>query len=228
MKNLLRIILISIFSLGTFLHAQDDLRNCKKRIKISGERNDGSGVKDTVMVVTQRFYDFTDAQLKKQLEDDKYRYEGFNYQAYDQPTMKMDCAGNTLHEVFLTGKYWITAEMFYNCIIKPYATKVSNSVSWGDAKESDIVVFFNDSGAPTHICSVSSVQKTMGVVSSITIFTKDGKEACYMHKMTLGGSGNDPLFRSMGTPQVFRINHETFDVNDAFYPDCKGMVDVKQ
>jgi hypothetical protein len=223
MKKLLILLAASLLSL-TKIHAQTDPYNCLKRIKIKAIPYGQSAWVERTMPVYVHYKELTPKEVKKQLQADSARYNGWDYNKLENPSNKMDCAGYTYHNMFtLSGEYWITAGVLYQNIILPYAKQVSDHFSWGDAKPDDIVVF-KSGGEAKHISYISSVEKTLNVVTSITIITKDGKEGVYSHRMGFSIVNDslqpDPIVQALGYPYVYRVNYGNFDINETYFKDC--------
>ncbi len=222
MKTFFTILTVLIFPF--LLSSQVDKSKCKKRIKIKAIPFGQTKWLERTMEVYVNYKEISKEKIKEQNKADSARYAGWDFYKIDNPTNKMDCAGYTYNQMFLlTGQYWITAGVFYQNIILPFAKQISDRRTWGDAKPNDIVVFRNG-GEAKHIAYIESVEKTLGVVTSITIITKDNKEGVFKHKLGLFLNGvreDNPLVQSLGYPYVYRVNYGNFDINESFYKDCE-------
>lgn len=214
MKSLILYVIITL-SLPVLLLAQVK-RDCKVTFKISGERNDGKGNYENEMEVTQRCYDFDEAGIKKQLADDNWRYGEYDYKLIGNPTQKQDCAGYTFQKLFNKGTFWITAQEFYDKLILFYGKQIRSRIDpigWGDVQTEDVLVY-RKGGTVNHITYVSEVITTLGVVTSVVIDTKDGKEGVYKHKISLMNDPTDPLIRALGEIWIYRLDRSKLQVTE--------------
>ncbi len=207
------------------VYSQANSNDCLKRIKIRAIPYEGKQWVERTMEVYVHYKELTKQQIANQLIADSLRYQGWDFRKLENPSNIMDCAGYTYHNMFsLAGKYWITAEKFYQNLILPYAKQISDRTTWGDARVNDIVVF-KLGGEAKHISYISKVEKTLGQVTSITIITKDAREAVYTHRIGYFLSDikteSNPLVQSMGYPYIYRLNYGNFDINESFYKDCQ-------
>ncbi len=207
--------------------AQKEVRECVKRIRIQGLTPSGK-MKTTVMTVKKKLFDFTEEERQKQLKGDLPIYEGLDYTVTEPPSWKMDCAGFTMRELYLTDKYWVTAHTFYESLVKPYGRRIGEYGDWGDVKPRDVLVYL-DGERPTHIAFIQHVERT--IVGDepriiLTVLTKESQDAVYIQKMdAVILNENDPLIRRMRHPVAYRLPPD-LDVNDAYYPDCNGLQDI--
>ena len=195
-------------------------RNCNKSFILKGRGIDGS-MKEVILTVTKRFYDFSAEGLRKQNSDDKSRFAGYDYTKIGEPSQKQDCAGYVFDKLWHTGKYWITGPTFYEMIIKNFGTKISNGLTWGNVQEGDVVIYIDELGRANHITIVKSVSTAFEVTTGVTIETKDGKEGVFKHTLpNLTSISNDPLVRSWGTPTIFRVDAHRIILTPSGSGDC--------
>lgn len=140
--------------------------------------------------------------------------------------MKQDCAGYTFQKIFNKGMYWITAQEFYDKLIIFYGRQIrslADPFGWGDVQKGDVLVY-RKGGSVNHITYVSGVNTTLGVVTSVVIDTKDGKEGVYKHKIGLMNEQTDPLIRAMGEIWVYRLDPGKMQVTEVSRTcDCDLM-----
>lgn len=181
--------------------AQQIKRDCKKTFIVTGRRQYDGKLVQTRLVVTKRFYDWTDEELYEgslkngkrqppgQIVAEERKYEsaiGSNYTPIKPRTKKQDCAGYVMDQLWGTGQYFVTAGAFSDAFIgirkkdeagntigvsPAFAYKVSGELEWGNLQINDIVVYPGIGNGVGHIAIVKGFEK-----SDLSELIKNGGE----------------------------------------------------
>ena len=98
--------------------------------------------------------------------------------------------------------------MLYDQVLQWFGKRVFGSpaspAAWGDVKPGDILAYYKK--GYNHVAYISTVNKTAGIVTSVVIETKDGREEIFTHKIGLAESFGDPLTSAWGEMQVYHLD----------------------
>jgi hypothetical protein len=182
-------------------------------------------------VTTRRFYDWQSSQLEGHFNPSSRKYEpgaaeaeerkylGAGYKPVKPATLKQDCAGYVVQQLWGVDPVWVTSQNLWSNVIRVFGEKISGPVTWGDAKPKDIVVY-GDAG---HVAVVVDVRKNL-TGNEITIETKDGGERVYRAALKGGlvAGATDPLIRNYGSPAIWRVDTARVRVRPLTDGDCDG------
>jgi hypothetical protein len=167
---------------------------CAKTVRIVPV--DGGQPRDTV--VRQGRNDFTPAERKAQEADDLTRYDGYGYTPIGPASQFIDCAGNTLKNLFGPGPFVMGAHIFFDNIVLPFGTVV-----WPNAaRKNDIVVFQRFEDGKVVAKHITHIVEVKG--GNIIIETKDGTQSTF--RVKLPTDPTDPLIMAHGQPSIYRVD----------------------
>lgn len=210
-------------------HAKDE-GICKVSFTISGDRADGKGTYETNLDATEFCKDLSESQVAAKNLDWQKHY-GSNYTLIGPASVKEDCAGHTFNKIFGKGEYVLNSTEFYNAFIFWFGKKIKGLLdpfTWGDVQAGDVLVYGKIT-SPSHITYVKDVSKTAGVITSVTIETKNGNEPTFEHKISATDL-NDPTYqRFPGGINVYRLDPSRITVTKNSSPcNCNaGKVSFK-